>query len=65
MPMNDRASGAGEPGQGGGDGCEEGPPESPQDKAGPVGRPKEVGGSKGPEPTRYGDWQHRGRCTDF
>ncbi len=27
--------------------------------------PKEVGGAKGPEPTRYGDWEHRGRCTDF
>ncbi len=27
--------------------------------------PKEVGGAKGPEPTRYGDWQHKGRCTDF
>lgn len=28
-------------------------------------RPKEIGGSKGPEPTRYGDWEHKGRCTDF
>jgi len=27
--------------------------------------PKEVGGSKGPEPTRYGDWENNGRCTDF
>ncbi len=27
--------------------------------------PKEIGGSKGPEPTRYGDWEHKGRCTDF
>jgi hypothetical protein len=27
--------------------------------------PKEVGGVKGPEPTRYGDWEHKGRCTDF
>lgn len=27
--------------------------------------PKEVGGTKGPEPTRYGDWEHKGRCTDF
>jgi homeobox protein ESX1 len=26
---------------------------------------EEIGGAKGPEPTRYGDWQHRGRCTDF
>jgi hypothetical protein len=28
-------------------------------------RPKEIGGAKGPEPTRYGDWEHKGRCTDF
>jgi hypothetical protein len=28
-------------------------------------RPREIGGSKGPEPTRYGDWEVNGRCTDF
>ena len=27
--------------------------------------PKEIGGSKGPEPTRHGDWEYNGRCTDF
>ncbi len=27
--------------------------------------PKEIGGVDGPEPTRYGDWQHKGRVTDF
>lgn len=27
--------------------------------------PPEVGGQKGPEPTRYGDWEKAGRCTDF
>lgn len=27
--------------------------------------PKEIGGAAGPEPTRYGDWEHKGRCTDF
>ena len=27
--------------------------------------PPEIGGPKGPEPTRYGDWQYKGRCTDF
>ena len=27
--------------------------------------PKETGGVSGPEPTRYGDWEHKGRCTDF
>jgi hypothetical protein len=26
---------------------------------------KETGGPKGPEPTRYGDWEVGGRCTDF
>jgi len=26
---------------------------------------KEIGGPKGPEPTRYGDWEKRGRCIDF
>ena len=28
-------------------------------------RPVEIGGQKGPEPTRYGDWEKNGRCTDF
>ncbi|WP_284946229.1 DUF1674 domain-containing protein [Acidisoma cladoniae] len=27
--------------------------------------PIEIGGPKGPEPTRYGDWEQKGRCTDF
>ncbi len=27
--------------------------------------PPEIGGAPGPEPTRYGDWQHKGRVTDF
>lgn len=27
--------------------------------------PKEIGGAPGPEPTRYGDWAHKGRVTDF
>ena len=27
--------------------------------------PAEVNGPKGPEPTRYGDWEQNGRCTDF
>ncbi|XP_064539107.1 succinate dehydrogenase assembly factor 4, mitochondrial [Drosophila montana] len=25
----------------------------------------EIGGQRGPEPTRYGDWESKGRCTDF
>jgi hypothetical protein len=27
--------------------------------------PREIGGPKGPEPTRYGDWEINGRCSDF
>jgi hypothetical protein len=27
--------------------------------------PREVGGREGPEPTRFGDWELRGRCIDF
>jgi len=27
--------------------------------------PTEFGGQKGLEPTRYGDWEKNGRCTDF
>ncbi|HEX5327853.1 MAG TPA: DUF1674 domain-containing protein [Acetobacteraceae bacterium] len=27
--------------------------------------PNEIGGPKGPEPTRYGDWERNGRCIDF
>jgi hypothetical protein len=25
----------------------------------------EIGGPSGPEPTRYGDWESGGRCSDF
>ena len=28
-------------------------------------RPTEIGGPAGPEPTRYGDWERKGRCIDF
>ena len=38
-------------------------PSKPRPKAPPL--PKEIGGAEGPEPTRYGDWQHKGRVTDF
>ena len=27
--------------------------------------PNETGGPKGLEPTRYGDWEKSGRCSDF
>jgi hypothetical protein len=33
--------------------------------AGPAQMPGEVDGPKGPEPTRFGDWEKGGRCTDF
>ncbi|PKR59185.1 DUF1674 domain-containing protein [Thalassospira lohafexi] len=26
---------------------------------------REIGGPKGPEPTRFGDWESKGRCIDF
>lgn len=29
------------------------------------GQAAEIGGRKGPEPTRYGDWEKDGRCVDF
>ena len=25
----------------------------------------EIGGPSGPEPTRFGDWEKNGRCSDF
>jgi hypothetical protein len=28
-------------------------------------RPRELGGPTGPEPTRFGDWEKKGRCIDF
>jgi hypothetical protein len=41
------------------------PTETPAPKPEPAKLPKEIGGPKGPEPTRYGDWEKNGRCTDF
>jgi hypothetical protein len=33
---------------------------------GTPGEPRvEIGGPKGPEPTRYGDWERKGRAIDF
>lgn len=26
---------------------------------------EEIGGCAGPEPTRYNDWERKGRCIDF
>jgi len=33
--------------------------------AAPIAAPAELGGPKGPEPTRFGDWERNGRCIDF
>lgn len=32
---------------------------------GRAARAIEAGGPAGPEPTRYGDWERKGRCIDF
>ncbi len=32
---------------------------------GPEQMPGEIGGPQGPEPTRFGDWEFKGRCSDF
>jgi hypothetical protein len=37
----------------------------PQSGAAAAVAPAETGGPAGPEPTRYGDWEHAGRCIDF
>jgi hypothetical protein len=34
----------------------------PRPVQGPV---REIGGPKGPEPTRFGDWERNGICYDF
>ena len=34
-------------------------------EAGEPALPKELGGRKGPEPTRYGDWEKGGLAVDF
>ncbi|MDX1606402.1 MAG: DUF1674 domain-containing protein [Candidatus Competibacterales bacterium] len=39
-------------------------PESERRETGAT-RPREIGGRRGLEPTRYGDWEKNGRCIDF
>ena len=43
--------------------------EAEERRKAPVGqdaaRPKEIGGRKGPEPVRYGDWEVKGIASDF
>jgi hypothetical protein len=44
----------------------QGPKTSPDATPQPApAQPAEHGGPKGLEPTRYGDWERNGRCTDF
>ncbi|MDQ1081201.1 DUF1674 domain-containing protein [Pseudoroseomonas cervicalis] len=31
----------------------------------PASLPPEIGGPAGPEPTRFGDWERKGRVSDF
>ena len=38
-------------------------PAAPKPKA--PAQVREIGGPAGPEPTRYGDWERKGRCIDF
>ena len=47
-------------------------PEAPKPAAKPAAdtpekaeKTAEIGGRKGPDPTRYGDWEKDGRCIDF
>lgn len=40
-------------------------PPKPAPKAEPPPKPKEIGGPSGPEPTRFGDWERKGRVSDF
>lgn len=37
------------------------PPKDPDADA----KPEEEGGPSGPDPTRFGDWERKGRCIDF
>ncbi len=40
-------------------------PAPPAPAKAPPAKPKEIGGPKGPEPTRFGDWEQKGRASDF
>jgi hypothetical protein len=40
-------------------------PSTPASDAPSSEGPVEINGPKGPEPTRYGDWEQKGRCSDF
>ena len=38
---------------------------TPEPKPAAPPKPKEIGGPTGPEPTRYNDWERKGRVSDF
>ena len=40
-------------------------PDRSKDMPVATGKPKEIGGRDGLDPTRYGDWEKNGRCVDF
>ena len=40
-------------------------PEAPEESVDEHLDGREIGGPEGPEPTRYGDWERKGRCIDF
>lgn len=43
-------------------------PEAPTAQSTPEddkAKAEEIGGPAGPEPTRFGDWEKAGRCSDF
>jgi hypothetical protein len=56
------------PDEGGDTSCKTGKDEQANAKSsqtGPKQKPAEFGGRKGPEPTRYGDWEKNGIISDF
>ena len=66
-PLDPRPAAAGAPVEEGteksadsGDRLEKSAAEAPQ-----LAAADEIGGPKGPEPTRFGDWERKGRCIDF
>lgn len=51
--------------QAGGPAADESRDNSPaREEQGRTGQ-KEIGGRQGPDPTRFGDWEIKGRCIDF
>jgi hypothetical protein len=65
VPINETLAGA-EPAQRADASRPRDPSPAPGSPVLPAAPPSpEVGGPTGPEPTRYGDWERRGRCIDF